>query len=446
MKILIVDDNKNNRMILRLLLEDYAEDNALKAFDISEASDGLIALNMSKENSYELIFMDIMMPNMDGIEATKAIRLFDSTVMIIAVSAIDDGERKKLILSSGAEDYIAKPVNSDIFISRIANYITLSESRKHKTISSSVVNLYSSEIYSRHTKFILDSDDALAEFWEFFLLNARVKSDYLSDVVRAIFSIVEKQIKMSNTNALYIEESEDKQYFTLINIDVLPLKVVELLLRKNGVTNSFKIASNKLCFELLKEKQYADEPEAINPIKKPVLTASTSATVVEEIISSPISFEGSKNLEVCNYLEEEDLYDLEEYSGKLNSLMLVVGSGDISEEEVSEIYTFLEKLGSILATYSEVYVISQALSALATDMSAHTDVFIENSEALGPMCKAFSKDMSNWIEQSFHTGAPSADFMNDTIVVNCQTIGGMLKMDDASDDAADDDFDDIFDF
>jgi len=140
-----------------------------------------------------------------------------------------------------------------------------------------------------------------------------------------------------------------------------------------------------------------------------------------------------------------DLYDLEEYSTKLGSLMLVVGSGDITEEEVIEIYTYLEKLGSILSTYSEVYVISKALTAFAYDMSQHTKEFIENSSDLGTMCKAFSNDMSTWIHMSFHSGAPSADFMNDTIVVNCETISGMLKMNDNSDDSLED-LDDIFDF
>jgi hypothetical protein len=69
---------------------------------------------------------------------------------------------------------------------------------------------------------------------------------------------------------------------------------------------------------------------------------------------------------------------------------------------------------------------------------------MKNSQAIAPMCKEFSNDMSSWIEKSFHTGAPSAEFMNDTIVVNSQTISSMLKMDEAPDSA--EDFDDIFDF
>ena len=126
--------------------------------------------------------------------------------------------------------------------------------------------------------------------------------------------------------------------------------------------------------------------------------------------------------------------------------MLIVGSGDITVDEATEIYSYLDRVGAILSTYSEIYPISQAISTLSSDMQNYLNEFVENSEALGPMCAAFSKDLTNWIEQSFHTGAPSADFMNDTIVVNCQTISSMLKMNEVSDDAGADDFDDIFDF
>ncbi len=441
MKILIVDDNKNNRMIIRLLLEDYQEDNNIAKFDISEAEDGLVALNMAKENHYNLIFMDIMMPNMDGIEATKAIRAIDSSSMIIAVSAVDDGERKKLILHNGAEDYISKPINSDIFVNRVANYRVLIEARNHKKDNKANINLFTTSIYNRHTKFILNSEDSLAEFWEFFLLNSRLKSDAMINIVRAIISIVEKQMKISNTNMVYIEDSEDIQYFTLTGISALPIQVIKLLLAKNSIKNDYQIQKDKISFRLsrLELKEDVEEYETIN-IK--------STNVVEKIapieeVSSPISFESSRELVTFDYLEDEDLYDLEEYAGKLSSILLIVGSGDVTEEEVSEIYAYLDKLSSILSTYSEVYVISKALAGLSVDMATYTDVFIKNSEALGPMCKAFSNDMLRWIEMSFHTGAPSIDFMNDTIVVNCQTIAGMLKMDESP---VDDDFDDIFDF
>lgn len=443
MNILIVDDNKNNRMILRLLLEDYMDENEGIEFSLSEAEDGQVAVDKCREETFDIVLMDIMMPVMDGIEATKIIRSEYPKTMIIAVSAVDDSDRKKLILDSGAEDYISKPVNADIFVSRMSNYVTLLEARNHKKSTKHNINLFSNRIYSRHTSFILDSEDALAEFWEFFLLNARKKSDHLSDVVRSIFTIVEKQIQLSNyDNYLYIEESEEKQYFTLINIDVFPKKIIELILIKNSVKDSYKIEDSKLSFEFLKVDQREEIEEKSTA---PIAPLAETEVDIEEAIPEQIEILASESLQVFDYMDTEDLDELEEYSQKLNSIMLLVGGGDVTMDEVVEIYTYLDKLGSVLATYSEVYPISKALAELSVDMSSYMQEFIDNSEALGPMCKAFANDMSNWIEKSFHTGAPSAEFMNDTIVVNCQTIAGMLKMDEAPADGGED-FDDIFDF
>jgi len=95
MNVLIVDDNKNNRMILSLLLEDYMEENKEVSINIDEAEDGQIAVDKCHANEYDIVLMDIMMPNMDGIEATKIIRKEFPKIIIIAVSAVDDGERKK---------------------------------------------------------------------------------------------------------------------------------------------------------------------------------------------------------------------------------------------------------------------------------------------------------------------------------------------------------------
>jgi len=433
MNVLIVDDNKNNRMILSLLLEEYMDENEGVSFDMDEATNGLDAVKKCDEKSYDIVFMDIMMPHMDGIEATKLIRQKHKKLMLIAVSAVDDNERQKEILSNGAEDYISKPVNADLFNRRVSNYVSLLKSRdvsnSHPISNDNKINLFTKEVYSRYTNFMLSTEDALSELWEYYLLDGEEKFDNLNDVIRTIFSIAEVQIRLNIKSSLFVEENEDFKFFTITNIDEVPEKVIELLLKKNEVTCQYKIDVDKLSFKLarLQETEVVVEPVIIK----------------EESIASSVEYISS-DLEVYDYIEAEDMSDLEEYTGRLSSLMLIVGSGNVAEDEAIEIYTYIEKIGSILSTYSEVYVIAKSLSELATDMSTHIPEFIENSEALGPMCAAFSKDLTNWIEQSFHTGAPSADFMNDTIAVNCQTIGSMLKMDEAPVDDAD--FDDIFDF
>ena len=436
MNVLIVDDNKNNRMIVNLLLEDYMEDNAGTTFEIDEANDGLEAVNKCRYKNYELVLMDIMMPNMDGVEATKIIRNEHKNIMIIAISGSEDSSRQKLILNNGAEDYISKPVNSDIFNTRISNYVTLIKSREnHASANESSVNLFTKEVYSRYVNFIFSSEDSLSEFWEFYLLDGEEKYDNLSDVVRAIFAIGEVQTRLGLKSNVIVEESESFIFFTMRNIDKLPSAVVPLILKKNAIACENKTQKDRLSFKLKKV------------ITQEIVIEMAEVKIVEpeepEEISSQIDY-SSVALEVFDYIEDDDLMDLEEYAGKLGSLMLMVGGGDATNEEITEIYTFIEKLGGILSSYSEVYPISQALTALSIDLSSHIEEFSKNSEALGPMCAAFSRDLTSWIDKSFHTGAPSADFMNDTIVVNCETIGSMLKMDEAP--AGDEDFDDIFDF
>ena len=447
MNILIVDDNANNRMILRLLLEDYMEENKEVSFTLDEAQDGQIAVDMCRTGNFELVLMDIMMPNMDGIEATRVIRSLYPKTMIIAVSAADDGERKKLILNNGAEDYISKPVNADIFISRVTNYIAIIQSRTtKKTHSDIVANLFTKNVYSRHTRFIITSEDSLSEFWEYYLLSTDIKSDGLSDLVRTVFAIAEVQRRLHIKSDIFVEDSEDKKYFTLSNIDDVPSKIITLTLKKNNFLGTWKMENGKISFAL--DIVYSDTQQIVHESIQAISIVTPSSVVTSVASPTPLAtssaIKSSVALEVFDYIDPEDLFDLEEYTAKLSSIMLLVGGGGVAEDEVVDIYTYLDKIGSVLSTYTEVYPISKALSTLSLDMSSHMQEFIDNSEALGPMCKAFSNDMTSWIEKSFHSGAPSADFMNDTIAVNCQTIGSMLKMDEAPDSS--EDFDDIFDF
>lgn len=439
MKILVVDDDQTNRMVLTLLLTEYMNSNSGISFEVDEAQNGLEAVEQAQKNKYDIIFTDINMPVMNGIEACKKIRSRDSKVMIIAISSAGDDDSKAEILNQGAEDYIPKPVDADIFNARLKHYMTLVESRKKKSQSSSAENLYTDKVFSRCTIFMLNSEDALAEFWEFFLLNARKKSNFLSDVIRTIVAIAEKQMKFNKNSRVYIEESDDRQYFTLVNIAILPKKVVELFLLKNGVDDGYKLTEDRLSFELMKAKQYTDEIQ-----EEPIVEKKEAVVTEEEIPTSPSSEYVSNELQVFDYIDEDDLADLEEYSEDLNSLMLLVGGGSLSENDVIEMCGFLDKISTLLTPYVEVYIISDAIGNLSLNLLSHIEEFTKNSQMLGPMCIAFSRDLRAWITQSFHVGAPSIDFMNDTIVVNCQTIVSMLKMDEVVE--TDDDFDDIFDF
>ena len=105
MRILIVDDEIEIRKVLRLLLENAG-------YEIFEASDGAKAVEAVKADpSIDLCIMDIMMPSMSGIEATKKIREF-STLPVLFLTARSLESDKEEAYSGGGDDYLVKPFSS----------------------------------------------------------------------------------------------------------------------------------------------------------------------------------------------------------------------------------------------------------------------------------------------------------------------------------------------
>jgi signal transduction histidine kinase/CheY-like chemotaxis protein len=103
-KILLVEDNEINQEII---LEFLKESN----LDIDVANNGQIAVQKAKQNSYELILMDIQMPIMDGYEATKQIRNLNINTPIIALTANTMKEHIDKACSVGMNEYLLKPID-----------------------------------------------------------------------------------------------------------------------------------------------------------------------------------------------------------------------------------------------------------------------------------------------------------------------------------------------
>ncbi len=107
-RVLIVEDNKVNQMITKKILQG-------KGFICDVANDGLEALNMVRENEFDLVLMDIHMPVMDGKESTQEIRKFNREIPIIALTAVALKETEKELYTLGFDDIIPKPFKVDEF-------------------------------------------------------------------------------------------------------------------------------------------------------------------------------------------------------------------------------------------------------------------------------------------------------------------------------------------
>ena len=119
LKVLVADDNPTNLRVTQLLLKSVVS-------TVDTAPDGLAAFEKFKENSYDLILMDIIMPQMDGYEATIRIREYESEnhlspIKIIAMTANTSKEDEELCISSGMDDFLCKPFKREEIIKKFSN-------------------------------------------------------------------------------------------------------------------------------------------------------------------------------------------------------------------------------------------------------------------------------------------------------------------------------------
>ncbi|MCA9883494.1 MAG: response regulator [Anaerolineae bacterium] len=117
-RVLYIEDDFNNRVLVsRVLLAE--------GFEVHEAENAIIGIEMARSNPPDLILMDISMPEMDGVTATQHIRQLPniSDVPIVALTANAMQGDKENFLNAGCDGYISKPIDIDTFADQIRQYL-----------------------------------------------------------------------------------------------------------------------------------------------------------------------------------------------------------------------------------------------------------------------------------------------------------------------------------
>ena len=112
----MVEDEENLHDALKLNLE-------LEGYEVSSAYDGSNAVKAVQAEYFDLIILDVMLPEMDGINVTETIRLANNEVPILILSAKNSSADKVLGLKKGADDYMTKPFNLEELLLRVQKLI-----------------------------------------------------------------------------------------------------------------------------------------------------------------------------------------------------------------------------------------------------------------------------------------------------------------------------------
>jgi two-component system OmpR family response regulator len=142
-KILVVEDDTNTRKLMCAVLKQ-------NGFETYAAEDGIAALHLMEKQHVDLVVLDLMMPNMDGYELTRQLRLSWGNLPILMVTAKQEPKDKKKGFLAGTDDYMTKPVDEEEMVLRIKALLRRAQiASDHKLTIGKVVLDYDALTVSR---------------------------------------------------------------------------------------------------------------------------------------------------------------------------------------------------------------------------------------------------------------------------------------------------------
>lgn len=433
MNVLIVDDTEANRRVVRYLLAKIENVQILEAFNGREGVDICASKNI------DLVLMDIMMPVMDGIEATKLISALDPRPMIVAMSALDDTENQNLMLSAGAQDYIVKPINSKLFLARIKNYQKILTSITDKESKGEwSVNPFASKVYSRKILFRVTKESSIAEFWEFFLLGDYKAYNNLCNCVRSMYNAGLALLKSHKLFEIIVEENDLYFYFTVTKIEGYNKNIISKIFEKdrNGFVSKFTTSGFSIKFK----KEYCEAKCNIEMVANEPQSKSVSQTTPSSS-SSGFDYGKLQNTAHADKIDARSfLRELEEsYFNKIDSLESVEDQFDCAlfNFESCQDNRYLGEIANSLSMYADViYVlhefenICQAIQKLSNFLLAIFNNEINNKKQakILLLLKGLQYDLVQWRNNIF-VNASTIDihYLDSSLISSCMQIDSIFN-------------------
>ncbi len=117
-RMLVVEDNETNMYLIKFMLEK-------SGYEVIEARNGAVGVELAIKEKPDLVIMDLQLPDIDGLEATKRIRASeaDADIPIVALTSFAMAGDREKALAAGCTAYIEKPINPETFITEIEKYL-----------------------------------------------------------------------------------------------------------------------------------------------------------------------------------------------------------------------------------------------------------------------------------------------------------------------------------
>jgi two-component system sensor histidine kinase/response regulator len=243
-KILIVDDNINNVKILRSIL-------GFNFYTVKEALSGKNALQILEQETFDLILLDIMMPEMDGYEVCRRIKKDERLQQIPIVFLTAKTETEDLIegFHAGGIDYITKPFNHEELLIRIKTHIELKKSKEltqKQAIELKAINASKDKLFSLIAHDLRNTMGSYREVLEFLSIDMmNMDADSFQEIIAALKLSAEQTYNLLE-NLLHWARIQRKDIKLRPEIIQLPQLIEECLniLKQSTWAKSIRISTN----------------------------------------------------------------------------------------------------------------------------------------------------------------------------------------------------------
>lgn len=450
-KLLIVDDVEDNRLVLRAICR------KLEGFEIYEAVDGRDAVDQCETLRPHIVLMDVMMPRLDGFQASRLIKERYPETIIMAVTAVIDPKMEENMAAIGVAAYIRKPIDKELIRMKLQSYAGALSigGREKKMIAKTVaINPFSDEIRNFKTIFDIHSIEAIMDFGMWLLVRfecAHVNAcTNIDRVIELLYELLHQEIKIGATMTITIEESFDELFIhTPLPKHVQRDAKIDHLIHSLG--NGCLIQENMAAFRIA-FGGYASEPSTVVAATRPCDLPSEKKIPVSEVkelqpqenevramgavehqvlresfvVKIP-AVEYVASIDSDAFGEVSDLREAErEWASWLHTL-----AGEGSEEN------FHHFANEVLGTYAnalgalyEFSGLSYAIISLSTLLKANGALLACDDEKRAKVLiflEGFKNDMSSWIEHVFELqDAQDIHYLDGSFFSSCMIIESII--------------------
>lgn len=443
LRLLIADDDEDNRLVLRATCRN------LESFEIRDAADGIEAVEIAQSWEPHVILMDIMMPRMDGFEASKIIKEKYPKTVIIAVTGIIDSRVEEKMSLIGIDIYIHKPIDRDLIrfkLQSVASSFHLKQGHFKERSKKITINPFNSDIPSYKTIFDIIDAEAMMEFgmWLFDRYNGKSASGKFDKVIELFYKLMSQGEKKGETMTIIVEESYEEFYITMKFEEaiVLEKKILDML---NEFGTEVIFESNILCARLSKPKEIFLQESSENLQVKKVFSENINIAITKEIPKEVRAIDDvEKKLlhqsfihktSAADYVKEigdilDEVLDLssidEEWKERLNAI----------DKEPSQRH-FEEFVDAVLNAYVRVInnlfeftALAYALTSLGVFIKDNAGVISQDGSKTKMMImllEHLGQDLTSWREHIFIL-QDTADihYLDSSFFSSCMQIEGII--------------------